>query len=165
MDEMKTTDLCDKYGELLVIRVMEPIGFRSFGGRNEFQGQIETVKCFEDNILVRSALERDGMDKVLIIDGGGSMHCALIGDNIASLAHRNGWNSILVFGCIRDSLTVSKIDIGVIALGTNPKKSAKNGEGKMNIVVSFAGVDFVPGEFLYVDEDGVVVSKRELVLP
>ena len=93
------------------------------------------------------------------------MHCALIGDNIASLAHRNGWNGILVFGCIRDSLTVSKIDIGVIALGTNPKKSAKNGEGKMNIVVSFAGVDFVPGEFLYVDEDGVVVSKRELVLP
>jgi regulator of ribonuclease activity A len=160
---MKTADLCDKYGNEL--HMLESIGFRNFGGRNEFQGQIETVKCFEDNTLVRSALERNGADKVLVIDGGGSRHCALIGGNIAHLAHRNGWNGILVFGCIRDSVTVSKIDIGVIALGTNPKKSAKNGEGKMNIVVSFAGVDFVPGEFLYVDEDGAVASNRELRLP
>jgi regulator of ribonuclease activity A len=160
---MKTTDLCDKYGD--EIHVMEPIGFKSFGGRNEFHGQIETVKCYEDNTFVRAALEKDGTDKVLVVDGGGSNCCALLGDNIADLAHRNHWNGTIVFGCIRDSIAVSKIDIGIIALGTNPIKSAKNRQGTSNITVSFAGVDFVPGEFVYVDEDGVVVSKRKLVLP
>ena len=160
---MKTTDLCDKYGHEL--RVMEPIGFKSFGGRNEFQGQIETVKCFEDNTYVRAALENDGTDKVLVVDGGASNRCALLGDNIAELAHQNHWNGIIVFGCIRDSIAVSGIDIGVLALGTNPKKSAKDKVGTANISVSFAGVDFIPGEFVYVDEDGAVVSKTQLVLP
>lgn len=160
---MKTTDLCDKYGDEL--RVMEPIGFRSFGGRDEFHGQIETVKCYEDNTFVRAALENDGTDRVLVVDGGGSNRCALLGDNIADLAHKNHWNGIIVYGCIRDSIAVSTIDIGIIALGTNPKKSGKDRQGTANIMVSFAGVDFIPGEFVYVDEDGVVVSDRELVLP
>jgi regulator of ribonuclease activity A len=160
---MKTTDLCDKYGDEL--RVMEPIGFKSFGRRREFQGQIETVKCYEDNTYVRATLENDGTDKVLVIDGGASNRCALLGDNIAELAHGNHWNGIIVFGYIRDSLAVSKIDIGVLALGTNPKKSAKDKVGTANLTVSFAGVDFIPGEFVYVDEDGVVVSKTKLVLP
>ena len=160
---MKTTDLCDKYGDEL--RVMEPIGFKSFGRRKEFQGQIETVKCYEDNTYVRATLENDGTDKVLVIDGGGSNRCALLGDNIAELAHNNHWNGIIVFGYIRDSVAVSKIDIGVLALGTNPKKSAKDKLGTANVTVSFAGVDFIPGEFVYVDEDGVVVHKNKLVLP
>ncbi len=160
---MKTTDLCDKYGDSL--RVIDPIGFQSFGGRHEFNGQIETVKCYEDNTYVRAALEKDGTDIVLVIDGGGSNRCALLGDNIADLAHTNGWNGIIVFGFIRDSVAVSMIDIGVIALGTNPKKSAKNRQGTVNIVVSFAGVDFTPGEFVYVDEDGAVVSDSKLILP
>jgi regulator of ribonuclease activity A len=159
---MKTTDLCDQYAD--EVRVLEPIGFQSFGGRREFHGQIETVKCYEDNTFVRATLEKDGMDKVLVIDGGGSHRCALLGDNIAELAYQNHWNGILVYGYIRDSIAVSKIDIGVIALGTNPKKSAKDNVGITNIMVSFAGVDFIPGEFVYVDEDGVVVSDRELVL-
>lgn len=159
---MKTTDLCDKYGDAL--RVMEPIGFHHFGGRNEFHGQIETVKCYEDNTFVRTALEMDGTDKVLVVDGGGSNRCALLGDNIAGLAQDNHWNGIIIYGRIRDSMAVSKIDIGVIALGTNPRKSAKDKVGTANIIVSFAGVDFVPGEFVYVDEDGVVVSDQELSL-
>ncbi len=160
---MKTTDLCDKYGDQL--RVAEPIGFRSFGGRNEFHGQIETVQCFEDNTFVRATLEKDGTGKVLIVDGDGSNRCALLGDNIAELAHKNDWNGIVVFGYIRDSVAVSAIDIGIIALGTSPKKSAKDNLGEVNLTVRFADVDFVPGEFVYVDEDGVVVSDSELVLP
>jgi len=160
---MKTTDLCDKYVDQL--QVAEPIGFRSFGGKREFHGQIETVQCFEDNTFVRATLEIDGTGKVLIVDGDGSNRCALLGDNIADLAHKNGWNGIIVFGYIRDSVAVSAIDIGIIALGTSPKKSAKDNLGQVNLSVRFADVDFVPGEFVYVDEDGVVVSDKELVLP
>jgi regulator of ribonuclease activity A len=160
---MKTTDLCDTYPDRL--RVMEPIGFQQFGGRTEFHGKIETVKCFEDNTFVRASLEKDGTGKVLVVDGGGSNRCALLGDNIAELAHSNHWNGIIVYGCIRDSLAVSNIDIGVLALGTNPKKSAKQKIGATNLVVRFADVDFAPGEFVYADQDGVVVSNRELSLP
>ena len=156
---MKTTDLCDQYSEK--IQVAEPIGFRSFGGKHEFHGQIETVKCYEDNTFVRAMLEKEGAGKVLVIDGGGSRRCALLGDNIAELAVQNKWNGVVVYGSIRDSLAVSKIDIGILALGTNPKKSAKNKEGMMGIPVRFAGVDFTPGEFVYVDEDGMIISPQE----
>ena len=100
-----------------------------------------------------------------MVDGDGSNRCALLGDNIANLAHKNGWNGIIVFGYIRDSVAVSAIDIGIMALGTSPKKSAKDNLGTLNLTVRFADVDFVPGEFVYVDEDGVVVSDKELVLP
>ena len=160
---MKTTDLSDKYGDQL--RVAEPIGFRSFGGRNEFHGQIETVQCFEDNTFVRATLEKDGTGKILIVDGAGSNRCALLGDNIAALAQKNGWSGIIVFGYIRDSVALSAIDIGILALGTSPKKSAKDNLGAVNLTVRFADVDFVPGEFVYVDEDGIVVSSTELILP
>lgn len=157
---MKTTDLCDQYADQ--IQVAEPIGFQSFGGKPEFHGQIETVKCHEDNTFVRTALEKDGAGKVLIVDGGGSRRCALLGDNIAELAFQNKWSGVIVYGSIRDSAAVSKIEIGVLALGTNPKKSAKNKEGTPGIPVCFAGVDFKPGEFVYVDEDGMVISPQEL---
>ena len=159
---MKTTDLCDQYNDQ--IRVAETIGFKSFGGRHEFHGQIETVKCHEDNTFVRATLEKDGSGKVLVVDGGGSARCALLGDNIAELAHHNHWNGIIVFGSIRDSVAVSKIDIGILALGTNPKKSAKNKEGIVSILVQFAGLDFIPGEFVYVDEDGMALSAGNLSL-
>lgn len=157
---MKTTDLCDQYGDQ--IRVAEPIGFKSFGGRHEFHGQIETVKCYEDNTFVRAALEKNGTGKVLVVDGGGSRRCALLGDNIAELAYQNKWNGVIVYGSIRDSAAVSKIDISILALGTHPKKSAKNKEGTTGIPVHFAGVDFIPAEFIYVDEDGMVVSQQQL---
>ena len=157
---MKTTDLCDKYMDQL--KIAEPIGFKSFGGKHEFHGQIETVKCYEDNTFVRSALEKDGTGKVLVVDGGGSNRCALLGDNIAELAYQNKWNGIIVYGSIRDSVAVSKIGIGVLALGTSPKKSAKNKEGIVGIPVHFAGADFLPGEVIYIDEDGIVLSHQEL---
>ena len=157
---MKTTDLCDQYGDQLAIA--EPIGFKSFGGRNEFHGQIETVRCHEDNTFVRAALEGNGSGRVLIVDGGGSTRCALLGDNIAALAHQNQWNGIVVYGSIRDSAAVSKIDIGVLALGTNPRKSAKNKQGMAGIPLHFAAVDFIPGGFVYIDEDGMVLSAGNL---
>ena len=160
---MKTTDLCDQYSDQ--IRVAESIGFKNFGGRHEFHGQIETVKCYEDNSFVRATLERDGSGRVLVVDGGGSTRCALLGDNIAELAQQNKWNGIVIYGSIRDSVAVSKVEIGVLALGTNPKKSAKNNEGSMSISLHFAGVNFFPGEFVYIDEDGMILSAGDLISP
>jgi regulator of ribonuclease activity A len=157
---MKTTDLCDEYDQQ--VNVAEPIGFVSFGGRKDFSGQIETVKCHEDNSLVRAAVERNGKGKVLVVDGGGSRRCALLGDNIASLAQKNEWNGFLIFGSIRDSEVVATLDIGVVALGTHPKKSAKRNEGAANIVVYFSGTIFVPGQYIYIDADGIVTSETAL---
>jgi regulator of ribonuclease activity A len=157
---MKTSDLCDEYGDQ--IQVADPIGFKSFGGCNEFFGRIETVKCYEDNSLVRAALEQNGKSKVLVVDGGGSLRCALLGDNVAALAQKNEWSGILLFGCIRDSEAVSALDIGIVALGTNPRKSAKNNEGTANVSVHFAGMDFIPGYHVYIDSDGIVTSEKEL---
>lgn len=158
---MKTTDICDQFIE--EIQIAEPIGFKSYGGRMEFHGQIETVKCYEDNTFVRATLEKDGTDKVLVVDGGGSLRCALLGDNIAELARQNNWNGVIVYGSIRDAVAVSKIQTGILALGTHPKKSAKNKEGSINIPVHFAGVDFVPGEFVYADADGIVISPKAII--
>ncbi|HNC91775.1 MAG TPA: ribonuclease E activity regulator RraA [Anaerolineales bacterium] len=158
---MKTTDLCDKYDTQL--HIAEPIGFRSFGRRSEFHGRIETVKCHEDNSFVRAALEKDGAGKVLVVDGGASLRCALLGDNMADLAYQNHWAGIIVYGCIRDSVAISQIGIGVLALGTHPRKSAKDKQGVAGVPVRFAGVVFTPGEFVYVDEDGVVTSREELL--
>lgn len=157
---MKTTDLCDEYGDKVM--VADPIGFRHFGGRTTFSGLIETVKCFEDNSLVRAALEQSGRGKVLVIDGGGSLRCALLGDNLAALAHRNEWTGILVHGAIRDAAAVAVIDIGVVALDTNPRRSAKNNEGSANVLVNFAGINFEPGHTVYVDVDGIVTSATPL---
>lgn len=159
---MKTTDLCDKYENQ--ITVADPIGFKSFGGRKEFSGRIETVKCHEDNSLVRAALEKNGKGKVLVVDGGGSLRCALLGDNMAALAQKNEWNGVLIYGCIRDSELVATLDIGVLALGTHPRKSAKKNEGAANIPVYFAGVIFDPGQTIYIDADGILVSAAELAL-
>jgi regulator of ribonuclease activity A len=157
---MKTSDLCDEYGDQ--VQVAEPIGFGSFGGRKEFFGQIVTLKCFEDNSLLRAAIEKNGKGKVLVVDGGGSNRCALLGDNIASIAHQNEWNGIIIHGYIRDSEAVSKIDIGIVALGTNPRKSAKKNKGAANIIVNFAQTDFIPGKYIYIDQDGIVTSEKEL---
>lgn len=159
---MKTTDLCDEYIDQL--QVADSIGFKHFGGRREFHGQIETVKCHEDNSLVRAALERNGRGKVLVVDGGGSLRCALLGDNIAELAQKNEWAGVLVYGSIRDSQAVSALDVGVVALGTNPRKSAKRNEGTVNVAVHFAGISFVPGHTVYIDADGIITSETELSL-
>ncbi len=159
-----TPDLCDQHEAELgsSVRVVAPL-FRSFGGRPRFAGQIVTLKLFEDNSLVREALGEDGRGKVLVVDGGGSLRCALVGDQLAVLAAKNAWEGIVVYGCIRDSAAIEGIDIGLRALATHPQKSIKKGVGDRNVAVTFGGVSFRPGEWLYADEDGVVVAARPLL--
>ena len=160
----KTPDLCDQYETELgqTVRVVAPM-FQRYGGRASFSGQIVTLKLFEDNSLVREALGEDGTGKVLVVDGGGSLRCALMGDQLGILAQKNGWSGIVVYGCIRDSADINQLDIGVRALNTHPQKSVKKGIGDKNVKVTFGGVTFVPGEWLYADEDGVLVSAKPLV--
>lgn len=156
---LKTTDLCDAHPDK--VRVAEP-GFSDFGGEIDFHGSIYTIKCFEDNSFVRKALETDGTGKVLVVDGGGSMRCALLGDMLGDLAIKNKWSGIIVYGCIRDSAALAHLPLGIKALDTIPLKSNKRNEGQENIPVHFAGVDFVPGEYVYCDADGIIVSKELL---
>jgi len=157
---LRTTDLCDTHSHL--VQVAAPIGFKDYGGVKLFSGMIQTVKCFEDNSFVRTALEQDGTGKVLVVDGGGSLRCALLGDMLGELAIKNKWNGIIVYGCIRDSAVIATQQIGVKALGTIPLKSNKRNEGQLNALVRFADVSFTPGHFLYADEDGIIVSAEAL---
>jgi regulator of ribonuclease activity A len=160
----QTTDLCDEHDDLLAtgqLRVLQPI-FRHFGGRRSFAGPITTLKLFEDNSLVRQTLEKPGYGRVLVIDGGGSLRCALVGDQLAELAVRNTWAGILVFGCIRDSRAIAALDLGVMALATHPQKSVKRNTGELAIPVSFAGTRIGTDEWLYADEDGVLISDTQL---
>lgn len=160
----KTPDLLDNNEARIQdgsVRIVTPM-FQHYGGRSSFCGQLVTLKLFEDNTLVREVLAEDGRGKVLLIDGGGSMRCALVGDQLAILAHRNAWEGIVVYGCIRDSEDIARIDLGVRALNTHPLKSIKKGVGDRDLAVSFGGVTFRPGEWIYVDSDGVVVSEQPL---
>jgi len=156
----KTADLFDEFGDRL--QVCEAI-FRDFGGRARFFGPIATVKCFEDNSLVKAALSEPGAGRVLVVDGGGSMRCAMLGDLLATSAVENGWSGVLLFGCVRDSAEIAAMPLGVKALATNPRKSEKRGEGQRDIPVHFAGVCFRPGEYAYCDQDGVLVCDQPLV--
>lgn len=156
----QTTDLCDaNEGK---VRVVAPM-FRSFGGKTRFSGPIRTLKAFEDNSLVRSTLETAGNGAVLVVDGGGSMRCAMVGDQLAMLGVKNNWAGIVVYGCIRDSGPIAGMAIGVFALGTHPMKSVKKGAGDADLPVTFGGVTFTPGHYLYADEDGVIVSDTPLL--
>lgn len=155
----QTADLYDVYGDLL--QVAEPL-FRDFGGATHFSGEIATVKIFEDNTRVRSMLETEGMGRILVVDGGGSMRCALVGDQIGTLAAGNGWSGIVVNGCIRDSQQLAQLPIGIKALGACPAKSAKRGEGQTQICVRFADICFAPGHHLWADPDGIVVAASAL---
>ncbi|MBK8119539.1 MAG: ribonuclease E activity regulator RraA [Sulfuritalea sp.] len=157
--DLLTTDLCDANEDR--VRVVEPM-FRSFGGRNAFHGRIATLKLFEDNSLVRMALESAGEGRVLVIDGGGSLRRALLGDQLAALAVQNHWAGIIVYGCIRDSRAIGQMDIGVFAIDTHPMKTVKKNVGEADIPVSFGGVTFTPGEWLYADEDGVILSTTAI---
>jgi regulator of ribonuclease activity A len=156
----KTADLCDEHSDSL--KIAQPL-FNDYGKKISFGGEISTVKCFEDNSLVRSQLEQPGNGRVLVVDGGGSTRCAMVGDILAQMGAENGWSGIIVYGCIRDSGVIATINIGVKALGTLPLKSLKKGEGDIDITVHFADVDFVPGQFAYADEDGIILSPRALV--
>jgi len=155
-----TADLWDKHETLL--SCVDPI-FKHFGNKKVFSGIISTVKLFEDNSLVRKQLELDGKGKVLVIDGGASLRCALIGDQLALLAIQNNWEGIIVNGCIRDSQVINSMNIGIKALNTCPVKSVKRNIGEINIPVQFGSVTFVSDEYTYVDADGILVSKQNLL--
>lgn len=158
--EIITADLWDDFSSQL--KCATPI-FKIFGLKKSFYGEITTLKLHEDNSLVRERLGEDGKGKVLIIDGGGSLRCALIGDRLATKAIENGWEGIVVFGCIRDSKVINEMEIGIKALNTIPVKSIKRGIGLKDEVVNFAEVEFVPGHFIYSDEDGILVSNKLLL--
>ncbi|MCO5761261.1 MAG: RraA family protein [Gammaproteobacteria bacterium] len=151
---LKTTDLSDDWGDQA--QVCAPL-FRDFGGRIEFHGPIATVRCPDDNSKVRELLGQPGAGRVLVIEGGGSPRCALLGDLLAQLAVDNGWAGVLVHGYIRDSAVIATLPFGVKALGTLPRKSEKRNLGETQVVVSFAGVEFRPGDLLYADADGILL--------
>ena len=156
---LATADLYDTHGEKL--RVLAPI-FRNYGGILDFAGAVVTLKVHEDNSLVRTALEEPGEGRVLVVDGGGSLRCALVGDKLAELGHKNGWAGIVVYGCIRDSALIATVAIGVKAIATNPRKSVKKGEGERDVTLRFAEIVIAPGDYLYADIDGVVVADKKL---
>ena len=159
----KTPDLCDKFVDKIHhLQVADPI-FKSFGGTQTFCGRVTTLKIFEDNAPLRQVLEEKVEDRVLVIDGGGSHRCALFGGNLSKLASDNGWSGIIVYGCIRDSVEISRLPIGVLALHTHPMKSNKRGGGDRDCLITFAGVNFRTGSYLYADEDGVIVADDKLV--
>ena len=160
MTSFATADLSDAYSER--VQIAEPI-FRQYGGQAQFHGLIATVKLFEDNVLVRQLLESTGNGRVLVVDGGGSLRCALVGDMLAQLAIDNGWAGFIIYGCIRDTAVIADMPIGIRALNAHPRKSVKRGEGVMDIPVHFAGVNFQPGHHLYADADGILVASTPLI--
>lgn len=157
-----TPDLCDAYPD--VVRIVEPI-FTNYGGREAFGGEIITVKCHEDNSLVKEHVGNPGEGRVMVVDGGGSLRCALLGDMLAEKAAQNNWAGLVIFGCIRDVDEIRKTDLGVQALRTIPIKSNRQGRGDLNIPVTFGGVTFSPGEFVYADNNGIIVAPHALTMP
>ncbi|HYN78871.1 MAG TPA: ribonuclease E activity regulator RraA [Lamprocystis sp. (in: g-proteobacteria)] len=155
----KTADLYDQFETL--VRVCEPI-FRDFGGRRAFSGQAATVKCFEDNTQIKAVLAEPGAGRVLVADAGGSRRCAMLGDLIAAGAVAQGWSGVILFGCVRDSEDLADMDLGVKALAAIPRKSQRRGEGQRDLSVTFAGVTFAPGDWVYADRDGILVAADPL---
>lgn len=154
-------DLFDQYPEELNL-ADKP--FNDYGNKTIFFGEIVTVSCFEDNSKVKELLATDGIGKVLVVDGKGSLNRALLGDLIAENAVKNNWQAVVINGCIRDVGTIATLDIAVKALGCNPIKTEKLGVGEVNILVAFAGVKFIPGWSIYGDANGLAVSKTKLIL-
>lgn len=157
---ISTPDLCDENPEL--VRVCEPM-FANFGGREAFGGEIVTIKCHEDNSLVKENAGKPGKGKVMVVDGGGSLRRALLGDMIAADAVKNGWEGLVIYGCVRDVDELAELDLGVQALAATPLKTDKRGIGDLNVAVTFGGITFVPGEYVYADNNGVIVSAKALL--
>ena len=156
---MKST--CDISDEMYPkVQYLNPV-FQSFGKKSNFSGRIVTIRCFEDNSLVEKVLKTDGSECVLVIDAGASLNCAMIGDKRAADAIKNNWEGIIINGPIRDSAEINSMNIGIRALGTCPRKSIKKGAGKRDIDVTFSNVKFISGNYLYADEDGVIVLENK----
>ena len=155
-------DLCDAYPA--DVQVAEPM-FNNYGGNDCFSGEIATVTCFEDNSLIATRVEEPGRGRVLVVDAGGSLRCAVLGDNLAQKALDNGWSGLIINGCIRDCVEIAATAIGVAALATHPLKSVKRNVGRVDETVAFAGLQWVPGHYVYADNNGVLVSAKALTLP
>ena len=152
-----TADILDEHSaDALVCQ----LAFRQFGGIASFAGIISTVRCHEDNVLLKQHLSEPGGGRVLVVDGGGSLRVALLGDMIAALAAANGWVGLVVYGGLRDVAVLRQIPLGIKALGSNPRPSGKVGAGEMDVPVEFGGITFQPGAMLYSDDDGIVVLER-----
>lgn len=159
--KISTPDLCDAHPD--AVRVVSPM-FRNYGGRSKFFGRIVTVKCFEDNSVVKARVAEPGQGRVMVVDGNGSMRCALLGDLLAAKAMQNNWAGLIIHGCIRDVDEIAKMNLGVCALAAVPLKSVRKGAGELNIPVTFGGVTFHPQEFVYADNNGIIVSADALDL-
>ena len=160
---ISTCDLCDvhKGDESGAFRVLPPV-FQHYGGKEAFSGPVATVKCFEDNSLVKAAIETPGQGRVLVVDGGGSLRRALVGGNVAATAAQNGWAGIVVYGAVRDVAELRETPMGLRALALIPLPTEKRGEGQSEVPVQVAGVWVRPGDWLYADADGIVVGARPL---
>ncbi|AXY56882.1 putative 4-hydroxy-4-methyl-2-oxoglutarate aldolase [Acinetobacter chinensis] len=161
-----TCDLLDDHPEKDIQTLIPSLDgrfFRSYGARKSFGGQIVTVKCFEDNSRVKELLATDGKGKVLVVDGGASMRCALMGDMIAESAVKNNWNGVIIYGCVRDVDAIAELDLGVHALASIPQKSNRKGIGEVDVSLYFGSVTFSSGDYVYADNNGIVVSKEKLV--
>ena len=156
-----TPDLCDAHPDVAVVEPM----FGNFGGHDSFGGEIVTVKCFEDNSVVKDLVAQDGTGKVMVVDGGGSLRRALLGDMLAEKAAQNGWQGIIIYGCVRDVDVLIQTALGIQALASHPMKTDKRGIGDLNVPVTFGGVTFRPGEFVYADNNGIIVSPVALQMP
>lgn len=149
-----TADLVDRHQDSIASCDLQ---LRQYGGKTTFHGTVRTVRCFEDNVLLKSVLTTDGHGSVLVVDGGGSLHTALLGDIIATLAHDHGWAGLVINGAVRDVAALRQIDIGIKALGSNPRKSRKSGAGEADVELRFGDCTFRPGARLFSDEDGIVL--------
>lgn len=160
MTNISTPDLCDLHDDK--VRVLDPI-FKNYGGRSSFSGQAVTIKCFEDNSVVKKLVDEPGLGRVIVMDGGGSLRRAILGDMLAANAAKNGWSGLVIFGCIRDCDEIAKIDLGVQAINTHPMKTEKRGLGDLNKVVVFAGQTITPGDWVYADNNGILISSESLL--
>jgi regulator of ribonuclease activity A len=154
-----TADLVDLHSDVVRSCATQ---FRQFGGRLRFHGPVRTLKTLEDNALIKQTLSGPGNGAVLVIDGEASLRSALVGDVIAGSAHANGWAGLVIFGAVRDTLALAKLDLGIKALGSNPWRSAKRGVGQLDVPIDIGGVEFRAGNWLYSDEDGLLLSNRAL---
>ncbi len=159
MSAISTPDLCDQHEDS--VSVVE-VQMQSFGGKDSFGGPITTVKCHEDNSLIKELASQPGNGRVMVVDGGGSMRRALLGDQIAENAVRNGWQGFVIYGCVRDVEHLQQLELGVKALGAVPLRTQKRGIGDQDIEIRFGGVTFVPGYHLYADRNGIILSAKPL---
>ncbi len=159
-----TADLCDAHEGLLAsgaLRVLPPV-FQNYGGEAAVCGPVVTLKCFEDNSHVRQILETAGAGRILVVDGGGSDRCALVGGNLGLIAQRNGWAGVVVNGCVRDVVELAECAVGIWAMASHPRRSDRRGIGQQDVVLDIAGVRVAPGNWCYADADGVLISDQKL---